>query len=195
MPEWQDYRCAGDGASSGDVFVFFMCSYYANVRARHAVGRGMEPRAVSFLIRTAGACAWPVVARHLCQSTGSPVSSKAECVRTSVLWVALAWLYDVMILMHDPDGDPFSGVTVDASAFPGLVFGLASFVGCQPSSAASDMFLASILGCFFLVACKDNLCPGSKAALVARNVQKVLLTYCVGAMVIAMRCTRCASGA
>ena len=149
-----------------------------------------QKRALASTVRAIGAMLWPSLLFAVV-----PADSHGELtLLVPLLWNTLVWAIDSHLLHHaspsDPDRSPLASVRFDHSNLAGFAFGLCSLVGSRPDSKYTHIFMYAILGCLTVVLPSHNLKPGCWEDQLFENVQRTVLTWCIGLVMAAVLLTR-----
>ena len=149
-----------------------------------------QKRALASTVRAIGAILWPSLLFAVV-----PADSHHELILVvPLLWNTLVWAIDAYLLHHaipsDADKSPFASVRFDHSSLAGFAFGLCSLAGSRPDSKYTHIFMYAILGCLTVVLPSHNLKPGCWEDQLFENVQRTVLTWCIGLVMAAVLLTR-----
>lgn len=197
-----------DHGTSMATLLGVACVLYAHRRPRSLSSETTEARRSASLVRSLGMVLWPMVLFHLV-----PRRHHACLVPRGFLWVGAMWLLDEYLLFHNHDVTgrdderadargpakeawksthstlPRS-LRIDPGSVTALAFGTSSLLGVRGcENEHTPLFLIAVVGSLITTFVSHELPPDSDLARLFENVQRVVLVWCIGIVLVAVQLT------
>jgi hypothetical protein len=141
-------------------------------------------------IRTLGAVVWPLVLLNMVPL--SPTSCAA--ITSGIAWVGGMWVLDEWLLLHghrhDREERTPKSLRIDPSSVTALAFGLSGLLGVRGcDNEHIHLLLYAVTGSLVTTFVSHDLPSESPVAATFENVQRVVLVWCIGLVLVGVQLT------